>query len=510
MKRLLSRVLDLIFNEVLPAMVIALQKQINRVMLWVQGAPLHGMVNGLQRDLHTLKAELFELHKQLLVVPSAIATTVDNGSDGDGVETIEINEHDVLGGNDETVETHEQLTELKGVDDHLRHLASEVLGALVNILANDLRVELSHLKRRTQIKLDEFAESAAIPISTALAGAKELEAVQLARQLPEVRGYIEELKKVLCEKALRKRLMDGLIGAANTSLQSFGRCAEQAFALAGKFEQHLTKKLDAADEATRKLLRLHLPQGSLRARAFNAVLQTTTKYDVRVGGFDGSVDMLQMAWGRSRVALTTDENQLVYLIEELKKLKDQESTAANWRDAAEGWISVLELRGQLRVQCGQAVLECMVADEKVLQALGAAKALMHIEGDAPPAALVTIIAQGPGAHIRKHGYRYTRRLDKELVLIRRVKELQMRAVTGVGTLLVATSIAVGNYFGRVMYDGVAKGFDSQSLLTWVPFAVIIGLLVFCCFGLCVCQCCKKKKCLCNKLQTQKIGDPIGQ
>ena len=96
MKRLLSRVLDLIFNEVLPAMVIALQKQINQVMLWVQGAPLHGMVNGLQRDLHTLKAELFELHKQLLVVPSAIATTVDNGSDGDGVETIEINEHDVF------------------------------------------------------------------------------------------------------------------------------------------------------------------------------------------------------------------------------------------------------------------------------------------------------------------------------------------------------------------------------------------------------------------------------
>eukprot|EP00964_Phaeocystis_antarctica_P162145 scaffold135863_cov130-Phaeocystis_antarctica.AAC.1 len=176
--------------------------------------------------------------------------------------------------------------------------------------------------------------------------------------------------------------------------------------------------------------------------------------------------MLRMAWQRGRVELNTDENQLVYLSEELKKLKDKESTAANWRDTAEGWISVLELRGQLRVECGQSVLECMVADEKVLEALGAVKALMRIEGETAPAALIALIAQGPGAHIRKHGYRYTRRLDKELVLIRRVKELQMRAITGVGTLLVATSIAVGNYVARVMYDGVTNGFGSQSWLTW--------------------------------------------
>ena len=70
----------------------------------------------------------------------------------------------------------------------------------------------------------------------------------------------------------------------------------------------------------------------------------------------------------------------------------------------------------------------------------------------------------------------------------------MRAVAGVGTLLVATSVAVGNYFGRVMYDGVSKGFDSQSLLMWVPFAVLVSLLVLCCFvGLAACMCRKKKK-----------------
>merc|ERR1712086_1187940 len=149
--------------------------------------------------------------------------------------------------------------------------------------------------------------------------------------------------------------------------------------------------------------------------------------------------MLTMARRWSRVELNADEKQLVYLIEKLKILENKEATAANWRDAAEGWISVLELRGQLRVECGQAVLECMATEEKVLEALGAAKALMHIEGDTPPAALVAIIAQGPGAHIRKHGCRYMRRIDKELALIRRVKELQKRALTSTGALLVVTS-----------------------------------------------------------------------
>ena len=71
----------------------------------------------------------------------------------------------------------------------------------------------------------------------------------------------------------------------------------------------------------------------------------------------------------------------------------------------------------------------------------------------------------------------------------------MRAITGVGTLLVATSIAIGNYLARVICDGVTNGFGSQSWLTWVlPFAVLIGSLVLCCcFGLAAYLCRKKKR-----------------
>ena len=184
----------------------------------------------------------------------------------------------------------------------------------------------------------------------------------------------------------------------------------------------------------------------------------------------------------------------MYLSEELKKLKDKDSTAANWRDSVEGWISVLELRGELRVECGQSVLECMAADERVLGALGVAMTLIDIAGE-PPAALIAMIAQGPGAHIRKHGYRYKWRIDEELELIRRIKELKKLTFTGICIpLALGTWFAVLSYFSGAMYSGASKGFGSQPTMVWVlPVAFVGGIFVLSCFvGLAVYLCRKKK------------------
>ncbi len=51
------------------------------------------------------------------------------------------------------------------------------------------------------------------------------------------------------------------------------------------------------------------------------------------------------------------------------------------------------------------------------------------------------------------------------MIIRRVKELQARAIASLGTLLVAAAVSVGNYFGNATYDGVKLGFDQQSWMT---------------------------------------------
>ena len=68
----------------------------------------------------------------------------------------------------------------------------------------------------------------------------------------------------------------------------------------------------------------------------------------------------------------------------------------------------------------------------------------------------------------------------------------MRAVAGVGTLLVAGAVTTGQYFGTAVYD-LAKSFDKQPWLTWVlPIAVVGGMLVLGLLALGIFWCCKKR------------------
>ena len=91
---------------------------------------------------------------------------------------------------------------------------------------------------------------------------------------------------------------------------------------------------------------------------------------------------------------------------------------------SERWFAVIRLRGQLNDRCAQAIFDSIVSDMDLLNALGAAKALMNMQGE-PPSGMVTLINQGPGRHIREHVYRYERCISRELVKISRVKDIQV-------------------------------------------------------------------------------------
>ena len=366
----------------------------------------------------------------------------------------------------------------------MRTLITNLITNLLKRVMDTKFIQVS-LKEPTLKRLDAFAKQAAEPMSDVLAEGAHHEARKVATQFLKLPDVLSTLKDNLCKDTLRKRVSQQFMALLPTT--QIGHGAEKQLAAAGMLEKRLAQGLEKlGDEA--KQLKRHLPLGGIRGHAFEAVLKIATKYEVRVGGFEGSVDMVWLAWSRSPVELNTDENELQYLQDELSKLKEKESTANNWRDTAEGWISVLQLRRQLRVQCAQAVLDCMCSDNKVLEALGAAQALMDINGD-PPAALVTMIAQGPGAHIRKHAYRYTKRIAKELVLIQRVKQVQSRAVAALGTLLVAMTVSVGNYFSRLTYDAATNGSGEQTVLTWVlPFAMLLSLLALVAVGIAVYMC----------------------
>ena len=432
---------DLIFDEALPRMVLALQTQLEKVS---------GCLKGTQElDVRTIRDELLtslqsireELRKEqkLRFEATCIFPVRHFPRSSSPNKRRPQEQFSELPRSVEATPSGESVPEvlrLKALDDQVRAFATELLSTLTkSLLAPLLELEQrDRLKRPAEARLEMFIEQTSGQVAVALATRS---ADQAASKLPDLIGFLGTLKDALCRDNLRKRVSQHLVRGLTTEHLGYG--AAQKLAIAEMFEAQISAKLAKLGDRA-KLLKRHLPMGGIRGRAFEAMLKASTKYEARVGVFEGSCDMLNMAWQRSRIELNTDENELQYLQEELAKLKEKELTAVNWRDTADGWISVLDLRGQLKVECGQAVLECMCSDTKVLEALGAAKALMTIEGENPPAALVTIIAQGPGAHIRKHGYRYTKRLNNELVLIRRVKELQGRALAGIVMLLVATSV----------------------------------------------------------------------
>ena len=183
----------------------------------------------------------------------------------------------------------------------------------------------------------------------------------------------------------------------------------------------------------------------------NATLTSVSKYKVSASA--PTLGMLRLACARSRSQLVQDENELSYLTERLQQVGEKETTALAWRDTFESWQALIRLRSEILVERGQAVLECIISDEKVLLGLGAAHQLYKSVGDAPDE-LLMLINEGPGAHIRTNAYRYRLLIDKELVIVRRLKELQLRFVGLVGSLVVASFVGIANFVSQYAYSSL--------------------------------------------------------
>ena len=131
------------------------------------------------------------------------------------------------------------------------------------------------------------------PTGTARAAPRKVS--QLVQQL---RSGLEELEKGLLQRQLAKFLAGLLSKSASTSLEGFYAGAKKKLELIDQLETSLESKLVGLGEKAKKRYQRHIPAGSLKGRAFSMLLGVATKYDVRVGGFEGSVDMLLMALRR--------------------------------------------------------------------------------------------------------------------------------------------------------------------------------------------------------------------
>ena len=220
-------------------------------------------------------------------------------------------------------------------------------------------------------------------------------------------------------------------------------------------------------------------KGGLRSRLLKITLAATTQYEVRVGGFNGSLDMARLAWTCSRAKLTKHENELQYLKVKLQDIEKMTTTDQTWRNVSESWQATLALLKRVEVERGCAVLQCIASDEKLLQALGMAETLYKIKGDVPTD-LVMELNDGAGAHIRTHAYKYDKLISQELVRIQRVKDIQWRALTLTGSAVVATMIGAANLLSRLYYDVLRSGDSRLAMLIPVGAVALLLLLVLCC------------------------------
>ena len=220
-------------------------------------------------------------------------------------------------------------------------------------------------------------------------------------------------------------------------------------------------------------------KGGLRSRLLKTTLKAATQYEVSVGGFNGSLDMVRLAWTCSRAKLTKHENELQYLKEKLKKLEDMTTSDQSWRDVSAAWQAILALNKSVDVERGRAVLQCIASDEKLLLALVMAETLYKIKGDVPTD-LVMELNDGAGAHICSHAYKYDKLISQELVRIQRVKDVQWKVLTLTSTVFVATMIGAANLLSRLYYDVLRSGDSRLAMLLPAGAVALVLVMVLCC------------------------------
>ena len=118
------------------------------------------------------------------------------------------------------------------------------------------------------------------------------------------------------------------------------------------------------------------------------------------------------------------------------------------------------------------ILDSIVEDEKVLDALGMAEALISTVGQ-PPRELLTRLNQGPGAHIRKHAYEYSRSINAEIALIDRIRDAQAKSFAVVISATLGAMISVGNVVGRFYYDFAILSPTAAAVLAGCVAAVML-------------------------------------
>jgi len=207
---------------------------------------------------------------------------------------------------------------------------------------------------------------------------------------------------------------------------------------------------------------------NVKALIVKGMLQSATDYTMRKSGFGAYYDMVRAAIQFSRPQLAREEQDLMYVIEQIKKLQELATTPETFRDVVDTWISLLDLMSQISSQRALSVLQCLSSDKKLLSALGAGRALRDTLGEKPPAAIVSRINKDAGQKIRTNAYKYLRSLEQELAIVRRTRDHQARGIALIGSAMLSVFITIGSVVGRIYNDAIKDPGDGMMLGSFLP------------------------------------------
>jgi len=296
--------------------------------------------------------------------------------------------------------------------------------------------------------------------------------------------FTSENLENLIEDSVKSLYQTAFTASLSEKITKMAAGASQQLELVSKYESAITSACSQMSEEGKRSMQKILGGGKLRGIFFARVLTAGVNYSMGTG-FMRSVRLLKAALSRPPMDLAKDEDQLLYLLDKLSKVSEMTITKDTWRDAVSTWVATLKLISQLNEERGVAVLQCIKADDKVLYALGAGMDLMKIEGDLPAAVLI-LLNEGPGNHIREHAYPYDKQLKKQISVIKSIKAYQAFLMWGAGSLMTSVFIYIANVGATATTDLMkAGGFSVWSMLA-VVVAVVFGVSL-CIFGVYICS-----------------------
>ena len=118
----------------------------------------------------------------------------------------------------------------------------------------------------------------------------------------------------------------------------------------------------------------------------------------------------------------------------------------------------------------------MAADSAVLEAVGAAKPFIKLEGELP-AAIMVKLTEGPAEHIRMKSYKYAKLLERDLSMITKIKDIQARIIALIGAAITAALVSVGNFIARIGFKAYEEGKEVSVMTVIIVVSSVVGCLL---------------------------------